>query len=823
MTIGTYVSYPSGGSGSGSITVPTAADLPTGVPDGSTAVTLDTHAFYIYDAGTTTWILQTASTGMTGPGVSVDNQIVLFSGTGGNTAKAATGSGAVFATGSGVYNAGVITIPFLMGESADYTTGGYLFSETGNDTGFTSPSDGIITVWANAQNAAEFSQSGISQIRGVPYSWPNGQGGAGTFLGNDGTGILSWQNATNHAVQYIENYDAAGGSSQRNYLQTNITATADASSDNIILFNYFIDDGSAFDTGNTTLQNLNFNSGGAGAATKQSMASINIGANYGDGATTQTLGFYRGVNNELVINDNGNATNVYMSPTGLSAPGASTTIANYVGRNDDSNIATVGNFSAELIQSQIGHATGTVYHFGVFSNVTTADAGVSGFNFGTNVGTSNSINPFQAGGNWGTVTGNGSLLSSSGNITSVVNWNDIALNDTMTTVTSSYGMLDGTTNIGTINNYNGIWHHPVLGTVSGNTQGFADSTIVTTSVNGYMGFHENPTIALTNGPYIGMKMDPTVTGNGTTEATGLEINLTNVSNMAAGNVHALKTDGAPNTYTYNATAVSGAFLTFGDNYAHELFVPDATTVTGTTEFADFHNARYRLGDTGASMDAGPFGIGNLAHMFQVAPSGLPASGTMAQVNNVTVLLNPDGGSTGGTLNEYNALFVVQAPGGAFTVNNSYAVRIKSLGGVATNRWGIYQDDADNNYLAGNLGIGTPTPAYALEVSSGDIRSSGDHQIVQESFGGTIALAGGTRLLGSGNIYLDTSGGGSVNIRPGIVTTVSVDTTGIGFFGTTPVAQQASSGPQTAGAVYTSTEQTMLQQVYDAMRAYGLLS
>jgi hypothetical protein len=46
---------------------------------------------------------------------------------------------------------------------------------------------------------------------------------------------------------------------------------------------------------------------------------------------------------------------------------------------------------------------------------------------------------------------------------------------------------------------------------------------------------------------------------------------------------------------------------------------------------------------------------------------------------------------------------------------------------------------------------------------------------------------------------------------------------IGFYNTTPVTQQASSGPQTAGAVYTSTEQTMLQEMYDALRTYGLLT
>ena len=36
-------------------------------------------------------------------------------------------------------------------------------------------------------------------------------------------------------------------------------------------------------------------------------------------------------------------------------------------------------------------------------------------------------------------------------------------------------------------------------------------------------------------------------------------------------------------------------------------------------------------------------------------------------------------------------------------------------------------------------------------------------------------------------------------------------------------QQPSSGAVSAGGTYTSTEQTMIQEMYDALRVYGLLS
>lgn len=46
---------------------------------------------------------------------------------------------------------------------------------------------------------------------------------------------------------------------------------------------------------------------------------------------------------------------------------------------------------------------------------------------------------------------------------------------------------------------------------------------------------------------------------------------------------------------------------------------------------------------------------------------------------------------------------------------------------------------------------------------------------------------------------------------------------VGFFGVMPIGQPSSSGAATASGVYTAVEQTMLQEVYDAVRALGLMS
>jgi hypothetical protein len=61
-------------------------------------------------------------------------------------------------------------------------------------------------------------------------------------------------------------------------------------------------------------------------------------------------------------------------------------------------------------------------------------------------------------------------------------------------------------------------------------------------------------------------------------------------------------------------------------------------------------------------------------------------------------------------------------------------------------------------------------------------------------------------------------GGREGLRVG--TTGSAAT--IGFLGTTPAIQQAG-GAATAGTIYTTNEQTMLQVAYNALRTFGLLS
>lgn len=212
----------------------------------------------------------------------------------------------------------------------------------------------------------------------------------------------------------------------------------------------------------------------------------------------------------------------------------------------------------------------------------------------------------------------------------------------------------------------------------------------------------------------------------------------------------------------------------------------APTVAASTTLA---NADYLGVNTAALINIGANATVTTA-LTGVAALGLPAVLTMGagstvdRVSGAVFALSLDVAGSTGTADIVALCRSVAIPNGVTTVNRLYGYEVSlPFGAVGTDEWGIYVSPDIDNWLKGSLRIGGTTIS--------------DDQ-----------TATGNKLHVDGNSFLDGA----------------LESTGnVGFFGVTPVVQQTSSGAATAGGTYTATEQAMLQEAYDALRAYGLLS
>lgn len=136
-------------------------------------------------------------------------------------------------------------------------------------------------------------------------------------------------------------------------------------------------------------------------------------------------------------------------------------------------------------------------------------------------------------------------------------------------------------------------------------------------------------------------------------------------------------------------------------------------------------------------------------------------------------------------------------------------------------------DTANNWI----GVNTTAPAAPLDVT-GTIRAMSLAPVAPASGTSVEMLYDLTNNVGivlaydrSGAAYKDMAISGlSVQIRASAIMKFQANTTGIGFFTTTPVAQQAGDGGgSTADVLWSAGEAAMLQKCYDALYAYGLLA
>jgi len=212
--------------------------------------------------------------------------------------------------------------------------------------------------------------------------------------------------------------------------------------------------------------------------------------------------------------------------------------------------------------------------------------------------------------------------------------------------------------------------------------------------------------------------------------------------------------------------------------AHTLISMPTAAANATTPNADYLGV-----NTAALITLGANSTTTTAFLG-IAALGLPAvlsmgaGATVDRIAGSVFALSLDATATGGTADQVALCRAMALPNGITTVNRLYGYEVSlPFGSIATKQWGVYVTDSIDNFMAGSLRIGGTT------ISDDD------------------SLAGVALHVG-GKAFFESD---------------------LGFFGTTPVAQQVSSGAATAGGTYSATEQTMIQEMYNALRAYGLLT
>ena len=152
-------------------------------------------------------------------------------------------------------------------------------------------------------------------------------------------------------------------------------------------------------------------------------------------------------------------------------------------------------------------------------------------------------------------------------------------------------------------------------------------------------------------------------------------------------------------------------------------------------------------------------------------------------------------------------------------------QIQNSSGVAIGDW--YSTPADNGQHFNNAASGG-TPYIAFEIAGTAVLYSTTGGV---SIGtaaaptGILDLAGSTSSRASLRIRAGTAPSGTGGPNAGDIWyptggRLSLYRAATEIFAT---GVQATGGAATAGASYTSAEQSMLQKVYDACRAFGLLS
>jgi len=274
---------------------------------------------------------------------------------------------------------------------------------------------------------------------------------------------------------------------------------------------------------------------------------------------------------------------------------------------------------------------------------------------------------------------------------------------------------------------------------------------------------------------------------GTKDSNSLNVITNNVTRMTfdtSGNVAVNKATPAAgmDVLANSSNPIAGQFVSsvtnVGNNGVIGTVSPVHTTNVGITDAAgSFSNTtKIASGMSNAGVEQGA-AISDLRNLSTTGDSGTASSLMGLQLTYGH--FNSDNSATPQTTTAYGINIVPYHMTGSINTMFDIYLNTDQTGGTVTNRWGIYQVNTANNYLAGKLALGSSgfTPATTLDVA------------------GTIAEEGiaapAVSSAGQGRIYFDSTsntfkvsqnGGAYTNLLGGGSGTVTNVATGSGLTG-----------------------------------------